>query len=67
MFQYAQAFNGDLNNWDTSSAAFMKGVFKGAESFDGDLSNWDTSKVEDLVVKMSFKDMSVGGLKACRL
>ena len=48
MFQYAQAFNGDLNNWDTSSAAFMKGVFKGAESFDGDLSNWDTSKVEDL-------------------
>lgn len=43
MFHDAKLFNGDVNNWDTSSVDNMQSMFKFASSFNGDISNWDTS------------------------
>ncbi|MBA6348122.1 BspA family leucine-rich repeat surface protein [Colwellia sp. BRX8-9] len=48
MFYKADAFNGDLSNWDVSSVTNMFGLFYGAQNFNSDLSNWDVSAVTNM-------------------
>merc|ERR1712118_637342 len=45
MFVGAEAFNGDLSNWNTSAVTNMSGMFYEARAFNGDISSWDTSAV----------------------
>ena len=51
MFNSAQAFDGDLSNWDTSSLnSSLEGIFYQATAFKGgDLTGWDVSGVTSLV------------------
>ena len=48
MFRSAEAFNGDLTNFDTSSVTDMSQMFWSALAFNGDLTNFDTSSVTDM-------------------
>jgi surface protein len=47
LFTEWQQFNGDISQWNTSSAVSMCAMFKDCE-FNGDISQWDTSKVTDM-------------------
>ena len=49
MFAGADAFNQDLDGWDTGNVRSMYFMFDGATSFNGDISDWDTSSVENFV------------------
>ncbi|MEO1023909.1 MAG: BspA family leucine-rich repeat surface protein, partial [Bacteroidota bacterium] len=48
MFEGADFFNGDLDNWDVSNVTNMSGVFFEATSFNRDLSSWDVSNVTNM-------------------
>ncbi|MGB0523329.1 MAG: BspA family leucine-rich repeat surface protein [Flammeovirgaceae bacterium] len=48
MFYRAEAFNGNLNNWDVSNVTHMHVLFNGAKSFNGDVSSWDVSQVKNM-------------------
>ena len=45
MFAYANAFTGDLSNWDVSTITDMYAIFLFATSFNSDISSWDVSNV----------------------
>ena len=45
MFAGATSFNGNLNNWNTSTITTMVNLFSGATSFNQPLNNWDVSNV----------------------
>ncbi|MBC6427462.1 MAG: BspA family leucine-rich repeat surface protein [Ekhidna sp.] len=42
------AFKGNISNWDVSSVANMRFMFRASDSFNGDLSNWDVSNVTNM-------------------
>ncbi|PLW80539.1 hypothetical protein C0585_02095, partial [Candidatus Woesearchaeota archaeon] len=46
MFSYADAFNQDLNQWNTSSVVYMTCMFCETDLFNGNISTWDVSSVE---------------------
>lgn len=48
MFQYASAFNADINNWDVSAVTNMDYMFQFASSFNGNISSWDVSSVTNM-------------------
>ncbi|NIT59391.1 MAG: BspA family leucine-rich repeat surface protein, partial [Aliifodinibius sp.] len=41
MFDSAENFNQDINNWDVSDVSDMSYAFSSAISFTGDLNGWD--------------------------
>jgi len=47
-FEYAEAFNQDLNGWDISAVTSLIATFAGAQAFNQDLNGWDISGVTDL-------------------
>ncbi|MBR4984461.1 MAG: BspA family leucine-rich repeat surface protein [Proteobacteria bacterium] len=47
-FKDAEAFNDDINNWDTSNVEDMSFAFENAAKFNHPLSRWNTSNVEDM-------------------
>ncbi|PHN95553.1 hypothetical protein CSC80_09575 [Maribacter sp. 6B07] len=48
MFSQAEAFNGDINNWNVSNVTNMYRMFTGASAFNQDLNDWDVSKVTNM-------------------
>ena len=48
MFYSASEFNGNISDWDTSSATEMRYMFRGASSFNQDIGSWNTSSVTDM-------------------
>ena len=44
-FHRADAFNGDVGDWDTSNVTDMRSMFFDARAFDRDIGGWDTSSV----------------------
>jgi len=48
MFYYAQKFNQNIGQWDTSRVKYMHAMFDDASSFNQDISGWDTSSVIDM-------------------
>jgi len=48
MFYYANNFNGDMANWDTSNVTNMESMFQGSHSFNGDITSWNTSNVTNM-------------------
>ena len=46
MFDNAQAFNGDVSNFDTSSVTNMGHMFREATSFNQDTSSWTSKDFE---------------------
>ena len=48
MFSGAEAFNGDLSDWDVSNVTNMSYMFSYADSFNGDLSGWNVSSVTNM-------------------
>ena len=44
---FNRQFNGDISQWDTSSATCMKRMFENSE-FNGDISRWNTSRVQNM-------------------
>ena len=44
---FNRQFNGDIYQWDTSSATCMKRMFENSE-FNGDISRWNTSRVQNM-------------------
>jgi len=47
-FASAEAFSGDVSNWDVSSVTTMNSMFTNANSFNSDISKWDVSNVTSL-------------------
>ncbi len=62
MFCGADAFNGDLSNWDVSNVVDMSFMFHGTEAFNGDLSRWNVSNVTDMAAMFSFAEAFNGDL-----
>jgi len=60
MFSGAEAFNADLNGWNTSNVKYMNDMFRGATSFNGDISSWDTGSVIDMS-RMFYEATSFNG------
>ncbi len=48
MFYDCPLFNGNLNNWNTSTITNMSRMFYEAESFNGNISLWDVSSVNNM-------------------
>lgn len=48
MFRNASSFNGQVNNWDTSTVTSLWRVFNGASSFNQPINNWETGNVTDM-------------------
>ena len=48
MFVSANAFNGDLSDWNVSSVTNMAYMFSGTTVFNSDLSDWDVSSVTNM-------------------
>ena len=48
IFGFAEAFNGDISNWDVSSVTYMINMFYRAIAFNGDISEWDVSSVTNM-------------------
>ena len=48
MFHGANAFDGDLSEWDVSGVTNMRFMFYDARAFDGDISGWDVSGVTSM-------------------
>ena len=49
VFTHAYSFNGDLSNWDVSSATSMYGMFSYSQDFEGDgLETWNTGNVKNM-------------------
>jgi surface protein len=48
LFWYAEDFNDDLSQWDTSSVTDMHWMFFHARSFNSDINMWDTKAVVDM-------------------
>ena len=48
MFYSANAFDGDLSEWNVSGVTNMRYMFFDADAFDGDISGWDVSNVQDM-------------------
>ena len=48
MFISANAFNGDLSDWNVSSVTNMVYMFSGTTVFNSDLSDWDVSSVTNM-------------------
>ncbi len=48
MFHSADAFNGNLSDWDVSKVTNMRGMFQSADVFDGDISGWNVSSVTNM-------------------
>ena len=48
MFFLAQAFDGEIGEWDVSSINDMSSMFEGAGSFNQDIGSWDVSSVTDM-------------------
>ena len=48
MFASANAFNGDLSDWNVSSVTNMVYMFSGTTVFNSDLSDWDVSSVTNM-------------------
>ena len=53
MFYKANAFNGDLSNWDVSLMTNLRYMFDRAPLFNSNLSNWDVSSVTDMASMFS--------------
>ena len=61
VFSHAYSFNGDLSNWDVSSATSMYGMFAHSQDFEGDgLETWNTGNVKDMQARV------LGGAKVQR-
>ena len=45
MFYRANAFNGNISNWDTSLVTDMTNMFNGASSMQGDISSWCVTQI----------------------
>ncbi len=56
MFYEANAFNGDLSNWDVSLMTNLRYMFYKTPSFTGNLSNWNVSSVTDMTYMFSSAD-----------
>ena len=48
MFFRAEAFNGNLSNWNVSSVTYMAHMFHQASVFNGDITNWTVSNVTNM-------------------
>ena len=48
LFQSADVFNSDINNWDVGNVTEMRAMFHNARSFNSDLSNWNVGNVTDM-------------------
>jgi surface protein len=48
MFNYAQAFNQNIGNWNTANVINMSYMFSDNRGFNKDISNWDTQKVTNM-------------------
>ena len=47
MFNLAQAFNGNIGNWNVSNVVDMGGMFSNATAFDQNLSNWCVENIQN--------------------
>ncbi|WP_349351416.1 MULTISPECIES: BspA family leucine-rich repeat surface protein [unclassified Flagellimonas] len=45
MFRWADQFNGDIGNWNTSNVTNMEDIFNNAIAFNQDIGGWNTSNV----------------------
>jgi len=48
MFLGANAFNGDITDWNTANVMNMVAMFEDDSAFNQDIRNWDTAKVTDM-------------------
>lgn len=57
LFEFAENFNGDLNNWNiktTGSPISMYAMFRYAKSFNGKIENWNVSNVDNIGFMFTF-------------
>ena len=48
MFRRTDAFNRNLNKWDTAKVNTMTAMFSRAMEFNGDISKWDVKRVTNM-------------------
>lgn len=54
MYEHADAFNGDIDVWDVSSATDTSSMFYEANAFNADIGARDVSYVTDTVMKFYY-------------